>query len=227
MKNTLRVVLALVLLTAVFSTQAVALGGRQGNGDVFFGQEIFANWDAAVRASAVAPDQLLKLTPLAYYAGIALYRIQGLDTGEVDYALVYVPVDPTAPPVEENEPLQNLSGDGQSQGLSNLSAAITQILPDSSRCTVTLYKDVNFSGPTFATNIDWSTFGSVYYPPTAALGQVNDTVSSIKTTCAPAYFYEHKAWSGQVLVIPANTNQSSLTSQSFNDKISSMWHALP
>jgi hypothetical protein len=177
---------------------------------------VHADWHAAVMASRLDTQQPIVLTPVSWRRGVAVYRLAGSD-GRTELARVAFPFDPTRP-----------AADGPAQvtaaacvpGSPRCDAPSGFFSPDSSRCTVNLYRDINYQGPNTATNLDWNTFSDVP-------GGVNDSASSIRTTCAPVYFFKDKNWLSSSLYVPANTSVSTLVPLGFNDSITSLFHVLP
>lgn len=212
-------------IQALFALSLTLLAGGAAAGPrpAWLRGPVHEDWHQALQASRVDPRQPVVLQPLRYSEGVALYRVRGTVDGTTDRVLVRVPGDPTVRPAAEPR-----------EGIGNATAAICAPdsprcdLPygnwssdDSSRCAAYIYSNANYNDLLIATPIDLNTLDF------SITTNLNDKTSSLKTTCAPAYFFEHKNWGGSVLYVPANTQLPNLQNQGFNDKITSLFHALP
>lgn len=214
----LRPVLALLLLLTPFAASAAPhAADLQPSTD-----DVAGNWHEAVVASGLDLEHPIELVALSTENGVTEYRMQSLETGEIAFARVRLPVDPalSAPSDDTSEALAERNCAPESSACNAPLTTLT--LADSSRCKVTIYSGSSFTGSSVQINIDLNTFNSLNY---FAGGGLNDTVSSLKTTCNAAYFYEHKNWLGSSLYVPANTSLASLGS--LDNRISSLWHVIP
>ncbi|MEM9598755.1 MAG: hypothetical protein AAGD06_31095 [Acidobacteriota bacterium] len=195
-------------------------------------EKVHSDWHRATLASGLDVESPIEFEPIAYADGVATYRLQSLETGEIAFADIRVPTNPLASDTAEapaaefsKDRIEDLQARGFCVPESTQCGVPTSLnnSPDASRCQVTLYRDGGFSGDQFITNRDWNTWRYVQWP--LRNRGLNDAVSGITTTCAGAYFFHNKNWGGTSLFVPANTALGSLGGN--NDRFSSMWHALP
>lgn len=208
MKVTRMGVLAVAMLALLAS--AGLAGAQQG--------AIYADLATAIKESGLDTTKVLRFDPIAFEDGVATYQLwqHGRDD-QVLQVLVATAIDPTRPDPEE--PRSAERGVALKQAPSpDVAAPLTKILthPSSGRCSISLYRNVNFNGGTITTNLDWNA-----YPKFANQTNFNDHVTSLRTGCHAILIYPHKNLGGGGLFFPANTSIPDLSVYSFNDKASS------
>lgn len=160
---------------------------------------IHSSLEQALHASHPGAPEPVLFRYMTSEQGVRLYRLEGLDSGRKDYVLV-----------SADAPVRNATG-----------RSVYNVAGGNTRCVVQLFDTSGFGNLIATTDLDWNNFGYV--------SGVNDKTSAIKTTCAGVWVYENKNYDafGLFLYVPANTNLSSLTSSSMDNKISSLQHDLP
>lgn len=214
---------ALVLLSLSLALASAATAAPNRQSPEWLRGPVHSGWHEGLKASRLDLSQPVVLTPLAYRDGVALYRVRGTVDGVTDRIVVRVPVDPThefpaprdrkvpayAKTCASDSPRCDIPGPGSWSS------------DDTGRCLVRVYSNANYNDLFFGPPIDINTLDF-------SIGtNLNDKISSLQTTCAPAYFFEHKNWGGSSLYVPANTSLPNLSTQGFNDKITSFYHVLP
>jgi hypothetical protein len=207
--------LGLVLFLLVLAAPLQALDQRIEQ--VIREGAIHPSLNSWIRSSRLGTSEVLLGRPVAYEGGMALYRFEKVETGEVDYGLVAQPLNPLGGrggSPEVRRLLRSRTPAGPFQG-GSASPKATSV-----RCDVFLYRDDSFRTLLLVTDLDWNALKEV--------GGLNDSISSLETTCTGWFFFEHTNWGGSVLFVPANTGELNLhTSFNFGDKISAIQQYLP
>jgi hypothetical protein len=207
--------LGLVMFLLILAAPLQALDPKIGK--VIREGVIHPNLSASIRASRFGSSAVLLGRPLAYQSGVALYQLKKLETGEVDYVLVAVPVNPLGTP-EGPQDVQRLLRLRRRLGPSAEGTGSPKAT--SVRCDIYLYRDDTFRNLIRVTDRDWNALKEVPY--------FNDEISSVVTTCTAWYLFEHTNWVGSYLYVPANTEIANLhTSYNFGDRISAIQQDLP
>lgn len=197
-------VVCLTLVALIVGASSVA--GQQG--------AIHTDLATAIAESELDMSKVLHFDPIEYRDGVATYKMWEHGSKNAVYALVAMAIDPTRPDLEEEAP----DADLPAPSLKQADTAPAKILshPSSGRCTIFLYRNVNFNGGTIPTNLDWNA-----YPKFANQTNFNDHVTSLRTGCDPILIYPHKNFGGGGLFFPANASIPDLSVYNFNDKASS------
>ncbi len=174
---------------------------------------IYADLATAIKESGLDTAKVLHFDPIDYRDGVATYTLWEHGSKLVIHALVAASIDPTRPDLPE-EPSMERASLLTKQEVSVPSKILSH--PSSGRCTIFLYRNVNFNGGTIPTNLDWNA-----YPKFANQTNFNDHVTSLKTGCHAILIYPHKNLGGGGLFFPANASIPDLSVYSFNDKASS------
>lgn len=172
---------------------------------------------ASIQSSRFGASAVLRGRPVAYEGGVALYQFEKIETGEVDYGLVASPINPLA--ANEGSPeVRRLLRSRKPADLAQKASPAPKAT--SIRCDVVLYRDDTFRSLVMVTDLDWNALKE--------WSGLNDSISSLETTCTAWMFFEHTNWGGNFLFVPANTSIANLhTSFDFGDKISAIQQSLP
>jgi hypothetical protein len=212
--RSLTVVTLLILAVPVLVTGGTAARATE---EPLLGQPVFADPASALEASDVSPTQPIVMTPLGYSNGVALYRIRGTKTGETDYAFVSSAVDPTAGADGEEPGVALRSTEaGTTPEPTTLISSATSSAFGTCRCLIYAYRDTDYRNLILTTDLDLNALKTI--------SGLNDSISSIRTTCFQVYFYEDTNFLGSILILPPNSSQPSLSGFNFNDKISAIIH---
>lgn len=214
MRNTVCVLLALVLATLCWPAAAANVERLLESG------KIFNTWGQALRESSLDLNQPIKGTPIAYENGVAVYRVEGLEDGAVDFTLVALPFNPTEAPAEvANRPGElDRAAAGEPAPMS-IDNRVTYSTGGSSRCIIYAYRNEYYSTLLLITDLDWNDLSSY--------SGLNDSFDSLQTTCNGAFFFQHKNWGGSYLYLNSSVSVPVLSTYGFHDTISSLFHDLP